>query len=141
MTDPSFLIILAALFGVMFLMSSRTRKQQKEAAAFRAALAPGQEVMTGSGLFGTVVAVEDDVITLEIAPGVTSRWLRPAIAKRVEPTGATALDEDSADVADPATGQASADSRTTVDDEPRLAVPDDASSLTDDPDPGSQHRR
>ena len=36
-------------------------------------------------MYGTVVAVDGDVVTLETAPGVTSRWLKPAIAKLVEP--------------------------------------------------------
>ncbi|KGM11759.1 preprotein translocase subunit YajC [Cellulomonas bogoriensis 69B4 = DSM 16987] len=71
----------ALLIGVMWLMTSRGRKQQREAATFRSELEPGQEVMTGSGLFGTVVSVEGEVVTLEIAPGVTTRWLRPAIGK------------------------------------------------------------
>lgn len=78
-------IILALAFGAMWLMTNRTRKQQKKAAEFRNNLAPGQEVMTGSGMFATIVAVEDEIVTLETAPGVTSRWLRPAIAKLVEP--------------------------------------------------------
>ncbi|WP_250446515.1 preprotein translocase subunit YajC [Actinotalea sp. C106] len=87
-------IILALFLGAMWLMTSRSRKQQKAAADFRANLAPGQEVMTGSGLFGTIVAVEDDVVTLEIGEGITTRWLRPAIAKLVEPPVDDELDED-----------------------------------------------
>ncbi|GIG30503.1 preprotein translocase subunit YajC [Cellulomonas marina] len=84
------LILLAVLMGgVLWFMSRGTRKQQKEAANFRSNLAPGDEVMTGSGFFGTVVAVEDDVITLESTPGQESRWLRAAIAKRVDPPVAT----------------------------------------------------
>ncbi|MGO1242071.1 MAG: preprotein translocase subunit YajC, partial [Cellulosimicrobium funkei] len=57
--DISFILILALAAGAMFLMTSRTRKQQREAQNFRATLAPGQEVMTGSGMFGTVVDVDD----------------------------------------------------------------------------------
>ena len=83
--DPSFLIILVLGAGMLWLMSRRTRKQQQEAARFRDNLEAGQEVMTGSGLFGTVVEVEGDRVTLEIAPGVTSQWLKAAIAKVVEP--------------------------------------------------------
>ncbi len=83
--DYSFLIILALAFGAMWLMTNRTRKQQRQAADFRANLEVGQEVMTGSGLFGTVVDIEDDIITLESTPGNESRWLRAAIAKLVEP--------------------------------------------------------
>lgn len=123
--DYSFLAILAVAFGAMWLMTSRTRKQQKAAADFRANLAPGQEVMTGSGLFATVVDIEDDIVTLETSPGVTSRWLRPAIAKLVEPP---VTDDDDADEED-------ADDEGTPgfleDNGPELQVPDDASSLTD----------
>ena len=78
-------IILALALGAMWLMTSRTRKQQRAAADFRSHLSVGQEVMTGSGLFGTVVGIDDDIITLESTPGSSSRWLRAAIAKVVEP--------------------------------------------------------
>lgn len=115
--DPTFLIVLALALGAMFLMTNRTRKQQKEAANFRANLAPGQDVMTGSGLFGTIVAVEDEIITLETSPGVTSRWLRPAIAKLVEPP---VTEEDDAPAEDTHGARL----------EGTPQVPDDASGLT-----------
>ncbi|MFI2752094.1 preprotein translocase subunit YajC [Cellulomonas sp. P22] len=83
--DASFLLIIALAFGAMWLMTSRTRKQQRQVSDFRANLEVGQEVMTGSGLFGTIVAIDDDIITLESTPGNESRWLRAAIAKLVEP--------------------------------------------------------
>ncbi len=91
------LIILALAFGAMWLMTSRTRKQQRQAADFRANLEVGQEVMTGSGLYGTIVAVDGDVITLESMPGSQSRWIRAAIAKLVPPTDETLSDDDAAD--------------------------------------------
>lgn len=144
--DYSFLAILALAFGVMWLMTSRTRKQQKAAAEFRSNLAPGQEVMTGSGLFATIVDVEDDVITLETSPGVTSRWLRPAIAKLVEPPvvvddedDALEDDEDDAEYDD----EYEYEDEETLDEsgETAVEVPDDASSLTDGPDEGTTPRR
>lgn len=113
--DPILLVMLLGIVA-LFWMSSRTRKQQKEAAAFRENLAPGQDVMTGSGMFGTIVAVEDEVVTLETAPGVTSRWLRPAIAKLVEPP----VDEDD-DLEDDDLSDEDVDD---------VEVPDDASGLT-----------
>lgn len=86
----SFLIILVVLAAGLFWMSNRTRKTQKKAQEFRNALTPGQEVMTASGMLGTIVEVEDDEITLESTPGVRSRWVRAAISRVVEPTaGAT----------------------------------------------------
>jgi preprotein translocase subunit YajC len=112
--NAPFLVIILIAFGAMWLMSSRTRKQQRAAADFRSHLAPGQEVMTGGGMFGTVVAVDDDIITLESTPGSQSRWLRAAIAKVIEPP-VDAVQDDAEDVDDA--------NDTAVD------VPDDLSSL------------
>lgn len=88
------IIILVIGVGAMWFMSSRARKQQREASSFRDNLQPGQEVMTGSGLFGTVVSVEGDVVTLESTPGTETRWLKAAIAKLVDPP----VEEDDEDV-------------------------------------------
>ena len=77
-------------------------------------LAPGQEIMTGSGMFGTVVAVDDDIITIESIPGSQTRWLRAAIAKVIEPP--VDADEDDAAQDDAA-------------DDDVVDVPDDLSSL------------
>ena len=32
-------------------------------------VAAGDEIMTTAGIYGTVISVEDDIITLEVAPG------------------------------------------------------------------------
>lgn len=85
MGNDSFFIVLLVLVGGMWLLSRNQRKQQKKAQSFRDTLAVGQEVMTGSGMFGEVVDVDGDIITIESAPGSRSRWLRAAIAKVVEP--------------------------------------------------------
>lgn len=89
------LLPLVLVVGVMWLMTNRNRKQQREAADFRANLAVGQEVMTGSGLFGTIVDVDGDTITLESTPGNHTRWIRAAIAKVVPVADET--DEDAVD--------------------------------------------
>jgi len=79
------LIPIVALLGLMFFMSSRQRKQMRQQQAFRSELGPGQEVMTASGLFGTIVEIDEagDRVTLESA-GSRSVWLRAAISKRVD---------------------------------------------------------
>lgn len=137
--DISFILILALAAGAMFLMTSRTRKQQREAQNFRSELAPGQEVMTGSGMFGTIVDVDDeaDIITIESTPGAQTRWLRAAIAKRVD----TPVEEE---LAEPAEGEepvapaaaygsaASISSGSSKGDADDLVVPDDLSGLTDE---------
>jgi len=133
--DISFILILALAAGAMFLMTSRTRKQQREAQNFRATLAPGQEVMTGSGMFGTIVDVDEDadVITIESTPGNQSRWLRAAVAKLVDPPVETEEPETD-ETSEPAAvyGSADADPSTSKGDVDDLVVPDDLSGLTDD---------
>ncbi|MBD5787587.1 preprotein translocase subunit YajC [Cellulosimicrobium terreum] len=134
--DISFILILALAAGAMFLMTSRTRKQQRQAQNFRSELAPGQEVMTGSGMFGTIVDVDDeaDIITIESIPGQQSRWLRAAIAKRVdEPVEET--EEEPAEGVDETAGAAaygstaSISSGTTKDGAEDVVIPDDLSGL------------
>ena len=94
-------LILAIALGALWLMSSRTRKQQRAAQEFRNNLEAGDEVMTASGLLGTVVTVEDDVITLESSPGAHTRWIRAAIAKKIDPPVEEIDDvEDDADLDD-----------------------------------------
>ncbi|MET0432902.1 MAG: preprotein translocase subunit YajC [Cellulomonas sp.] len=122
--DPTFLIILVIGLGAMWLLSSRQRKAQREQLSFRDNLQPGQRVMTGSGMYGTVVEVDGDEVTLESTPGQQSVWIKAAIARLVEPPVADEDETDEVDADD-------AEWR----DEPgaippgRIDVPDDLSSL------------
>jgi preprotein translocase subunit YajC len=76
------LLLIVLLFGVMYFMMIRPQqKRRREAQSMQAALGPGDEIVTIGGLHGTVVAIDDDVVTLEISPGVTARYARPAIAR------------------------------------------------------------
>ncbi|HEY3437966.1 MAG TPA: preprotein translocase subunit YajC [Actinotalea sp.] len=122
----------------LFFINRKGRSRQNAALEFRANLAPGQEIMTASGLFGTIVAVDEDVITLETSPGVTSRWVRRAILERVTPP--VADEDDSADGADSAVATGTT-GPSLVKGDVDLQVPDDASSLTSDPDEGDTPRR
>ena len=81
-----FLLIMVALLVFMF---SRTRKQQKAQQQMQNSVAPGAEVMTTSGMFGTVVSIDGDVVVLEIAPGLRTRWTRRAVARVVTASGPT----------------------------------------------------
>ncbi len=76
------LLMIVLLFGVMYFMMIRPQqKRRREAQAMQAALGPGDEIVTIGGLHATVVAVDDEVVTVEIAPGVHARYARPAIAR------------------------------------------------------------
>jgi preprotein translocase subunit YajC len=80
------LLLLLAIF--YFLIMRPARRRQREALQLQSSLHVGQEVLTTSGLYGRIVAVEDDVIVIEPAPGVRTRWAKGAVARVVGPTGA-----------------------------------------------------
>ncbi len=95
------LLLIVLLFGVMyFLMIRPQQKRRREAQRMQSALGPGDQIVTIGGLHGTVVAIDDDVVTLEIAPGVDVKFARPAIA-RVLKQDASAAEEPPADDLEP----------------------------------------
>jgi preprotein translocase subunit YajC len=92
---PLLFIAIAVVFLLVLPMRQRNRAMQR-AQQLQASLVPGTEVMTTSGLFGTVAALGADTVDLEISPGVTVTWAKAAIAEvktaapAAEPGGATA---------------------------------------------------
>lgn len=52
----------------------------------------GDEVLTGAGIFGTVLDVEPDRVTIETAPGTRLTVLRSTIARRI--TSETVSDDE-----------------------------------------------
>lgn len=81
------LIILAVVFVGLILYSRRSReKAARTDASRRDRLHPGVEVMTTSGLYGTVVSVdqERDTALVSIAPGVEVTWAIAALREAGE---------------------------------------------------------
>ena len=76
-----------------FLMIRPQQKRRREAQQMQSALSAGDQVVTIGGLHATVVTVADDVVTVEISPGVEVKFARPAIARVVR--------NDASDVAEP----------------------------------------
>lgn len=72
-------VLLAVAFW--FLLIRPQRKRAQEAAQIRSSLQVGAEVMTTAGLYGTVAHVDDDAVLLEVAPGVTNRYAKGAVAR------------------------------------------------------------
>ena len=69
--DYSFLIMMVAIFAIMYFFMIRPQnKKQKEIQNFRKNLEVGQEVITAGGIYGKVKEIEDTLIVLEIATGV-----------------------------------------------------------------------
>lgn len=69
--DYSFLIMMVAIFAIMyFFMIRPQQKKQKEIANFRKSLQVNQSVITAGGIHGTIKEITDDYIVLEIASNV-----------------------------------------------------------------------
>ena len=64
-----------------FLMTRPQQKRRREAQAMQSQLGPGDQIVTIGGLHATVVSIDDDIVTVEISPGVNVRFARPAIAR------------------------------------------------------------
>ena len=61
--DPtSILLLVAAAVAFFFLIIRPQRKRQAAQQAMQKALAPGAEIMTSAGIFGTVAAVTDEAL-------------------------------------------------------------------------------
>ncbi|MFD0361193.1 preprotein translocase subunit YajC [Nocardia sp. GCM10030253] len=97
-----FPLLLLALFVPMFLMSRRQKREAQKVAEMQDSLKVGDQVTTTSGLYGTVVDLDDITVDLEIAEEVVTTWLRQAIREvRTEDatTDETVTDEAATDEA------------------------------------------
>jgi preprotein translocase subunit YajC len=80
-----YLIILVALFALMWLLLIRPqRRRQAEQAQLQDVLEPGDEILTAGGIHGIVRGGDDEIVQLEIAPGTTVRLDRRAVAGVVQ---------------------------------------------------------
>jgi preprotein translocase subunit YajC len=76
----SMLIPMVVIFAIFyFVMIGPERKARKKREGMLAAMKKGDAVVTSSGLHGTIVALADDVVTLQVDEGVRLRFSRAAI--------------------------------------------------------------
>lgn len=77
----SYVIILIAVFGLMWLLLIRPqRKRQLQQARMQESVEPGDDVLTAGGIHGTVRKIEGEIVHVEIAPNTTVRLDRRAVA-------------------------------------------------------------
>ncbi len=84
--------ILLLVVAFYFLLIRPQKNRQKKHADMVSAVAPGTEVMTTAGIFGTVRETSDTELSLEIAPGMVIRILPAAVSKVIYPTSTPAED-------------------------------------------------
>jgi preprotein translocase subunit YajC len=86
-----FLVAIVVLFGLLYFVTIRPQRRRQQAAAqTQRDVVPGSRVRTTAGMYATVVAVEDQDVVLEVAPGVEVRYLRRAIMDVVPDHSGTA---------------------------------------------------
>ena len=99
------LIFLLPLGLLFFLMRSQKRRAQQQQMLQQAAQV-GDEVVTTSGIFGTIVDEDEDegTIELEVAPGMRIKMLRAGIARRVTEDDEAYEEDADEDVGEPSDG-------------------------------------
>ena len=75
-----FFIIIIAFLLLWLIVVRPQRKRQNQQRALINELRVGDEVLTAGGIYGTVSRIDDDEVTVEIAPNTEVRVARRAIA-------------------------------------------------------------
>ena len=74
------LIFIAITIGLVWLLVIRPqRKRAAQMGALIAALRVGDEIVTAGGMYGTITRMDEEVLTVEIAPDITVRIARGAV--------------------------------------------------------------
>ena len=77
---PGYIFILVLLVLLWFLLIRPQRRRQLEAQRMLEQLEVGKEIVTAGGLYGTITAIEDDELRVEVADDVEVRIAKRAVA-------------------------------------------------------------
>lgn len=77
----SYVLFMAALVLLWFVLTRNARAQRRQVAEFQADVQVGDEVIITAGIFGTVRAVADDRVQLEIAEGTVITVARQVVVR------------------------------------------------------------
>ncbi|WP_419993453.1 preprotein translocase subunit YajC [Streptomyces boninensis] len=100
------------LIGAMFLMTRSAKNKQRQASQMRESMQPGSGVRTIGGMYAVVKEVQDEAVTLEVAPGVHAIYAKNSIGAVLDDAEYNRIVHGAAP-------------------ETEVSAPDDASSLTD----------
>jgi preprotein translocase subunit YajC len=91
--------LFALLAVVIIFMFRNSRKRRRDMEELQEKMIPGAEVMTQTGIFGTLISIdeENNQAIIETTPGTKLRLHRQVLARVVEPE----VDEPADDVAEP----------------------------------------
>ncbi len=85
------LLAIAVLFWALMIRPAQRR--QRELRTMQSSLAVGDEVMLTSGIYGVLRSLDDERISVELAPGVVVEVIRGAVGQKVSPRPESATSE------------------------------------------------
>jgi len=136
MSSNWWLLLWVAVFGVViyFFMIRPNKRRQEDQKNMMNAMQPGTRIMLTSGIFGTIQAVGDKQMVIELAPGTAITVVRQAVAKVV-----TDADEEfeytDDDSIEPAAPVAAVTDGMTIEPDDSDDKPDEPEDKTDEPVP------
>jgi len=96
-----FLIIMALMLGVMYVLMVRPQRQkQSQQQAMINDASVGDDVLTTGGIYGTITEAEGDDVVVEIASGISVHMTRRGIAAVLPPEEDLEDDDDFDEVED-----------------------------------------
>ncbi len=76
------LLLIGGVFYFLLIRPQQRRAKAQQALVRSAEV--GDEIVTTAGIFGTIIGIDDeDVLTVEIAPGTRVRMVRGGIGRRI----------------------------------------------------------
>jgi len=99
----------AVLVVFIFLSWRNSKKRQKEQTELKEKMVPGVEIMTSTGIYGTLLSVDDDKneAVIETSPGNTLRIHKQTLLKVVDPEIAEPEADAAAEKAGPSLNESS----------------------------------
>lgn len=80
----SLLVFFVLMGGIFYLLLIRPQQRQRRAQRqLIETLDVGDDVITISGIYGTVRELDDESITLEVSPGVNLKFVKGAVARKL----------------------------------------------------------
>jgi preprotein translocase subunit YajC len=84
-SSPFTLLIFLLPIGLLFFMMRAQKRRMQQQQALQQAAEVGDEVLTTSGIFGTIIETDDDegTVIVEIAPGTRIKMVRAGISRTI----------------------------------------------------------
>ena len=85
------LVGIAVLFWALMIRPAQRR--QRELRQMQSSLEVGDEVMLSSGIYGVLRSLDDERVSVELAPGVVVEVVRGAVGSKVPPAAESLADD------------------------------------------------